>query len=229
MDINRMLRIVVLTVLAFTAAAAARANSFDVSLNTSALSGTTQIIAFGLTNNDGSTDNTITLNGFDFAGGSAVSGSEDCTLGGALSGVGCSGNLATGITLTDTADEVFFTEQFNVGSSLSFALTTTNNFAGGIPDGFAIYVCDATLSACYSDDLSTSAMLVLGLTGANLSPSSFTLNGASAQGLPAPVVTVPLGGSTPEPSTLLLLTIGVLTLASIHYRRRNTPNVTGAW
>jgi hypothetical protein len=95
-------------------------------------------------------------------------------------------------------------------------MTTTNAFAGGIPDGLAMYLCNATLSSCYSDDSSTTAMLVLGLAGTPLTPSSFTLNAATAQGLPAPVVTAATGsgGTTaPEPPAVLLLGLGVLALA----------------
>jgi hypothetical protein len=87
---------------------------------------------------------------------------------------------------------------------LSFALATSNNFAGGIPDGFFMYVCSADLSACYSDDTTFFEMLQLGIDGTPLTPASFLTFGASAQGLPAPVVTTPLV-TTPEPSSLELL------------------------
>lgn len=217
MNMKRIFPVIAATVLVSLLVPAGRADSFDVSLNTSALSGTTQVLAFGLTNNDGVADNTISLTGFNFGtGGSAVSGTQDCTLGGFLSGAGCGGNLTSGVTLTDSATEAFFDEAFTVGSSLSFAMTTTNAFAGGIPDGFAMYLCNATLSSCYSDDSSTTAMLVLGLAGTPLTPSSFTLNAATAQGLPAPVVTAATGsgGTTaPEPPAVLLLGLGVLALA----------------
>jgi hypothetical protein len=217
MKMKRIFPVIAVTVLAVLLPALGRADSFDVSLNTSSLSGTTQILAFGLNDSDGSS-NTISLASFNFGAGSAVSGTQDCTLGGALSGAGCSGSLTSGVTLTDSSTaEVFFDEEFNVGSSLSFEMTTTNAFAGGIPDGFAMYLCNATLSSCYSDDSVSGAMLILGLGGSPLTPASFTLNGASAQGLPAPVVTVPAstgGGTTmPEPPSALLLGIGIAVLA----------------
>ena len=235
MNIKRMLPVVAATLLVALLPRVGRADSFDVSLNTSALSGT-QILAFGLNDNDGSS-NTISLTGFSFGGGSASSGTEDCTLGGALSGAGCSGNLSGGVTLDDsTTNEVFFDEQFTVGSSLSFEMTTTNNFAGGIPDGFAMYLCNSTLTTCYSDDASTGAMLILGLGGTSLSPSSFTLNAASAQSLPAPVVTATSGSGTtaPEPSNLLLLATGLMGLVGTRgipsrgSRRRNELKASSA-
>jgi hypothetical protein len=213
MNIKRIVPIIAATVFVALLPPFASADSFDVSVNTSSLSGSTQIIAFGLTNNDGVTDNTISLGGFNFGtGGSADSGTDDCTLGGFLTGAGCSGNLASGVTLTDSADEVFFDQEFTAGSSLSFEMTTTNAFASGIPDGFAMYVCNTTLSSCYSDDSNTTAMLVLGLTGSPLTPSSFTLNAATAQDLPAPVVTA-AGATVPEPPSVLLLAFGIVALA----------------
>ena len=219
MKMSQILASLALAALAFaTIGSTARADSFNVTLDTSSLSGT-QTLAFDLTNNDGPANNTVTLSGFDFGGGSADAGTEDCTLGGSLSGVGCSGNLTSGVTLTDTADEVFFTEQFEAGSSLSFNMETTNNFAGGIPDGLAMYVCDATLTTCYSDDSSTFAMLVLGLDGSPLSPSSFTLNGAMDQDLPAPVVTEGTGTTTPEPSTFALFALAMLAFVALARRK----------
>ena len=226
MRLNQTLWVIALAALLAVAASGAKADTFDVSLNTSSLSGTTQTLAFSLTNNDGAADNTISLSSFDFGGGSAVSGSEDCTLGGLLSGVGCSGNLSSGVSLTDTADEVFFSEQVNVGSSLSFALTTSNNFAGAIPDGFFMYVCSADLSTCYSDDTTFLEMLQLGIDGTPLTPASFTVFGASAQGLPAPVVTTP-SSSMPEPSGLLLLGAGILVLATFQRKRGTTSALAG--
>lgn len=220
MRLNQTLSIIALAALLAFEASGAKADTFDVSLNTSSLSGTTQTLAFSLSNNDGAADNTVSLSSFNLGGGSAVSGSEDCTLGGVLSGVGCGGNLTSGVSLTDTADEVFFSEQFNVGSSLSFALTTSNNFAGGIPDGFFMYLCSADLSTCYSDDPTFLEMLQIGIDGTPLAPNSFITFGATAQGLPAPVVTTSSTTTAPEPSTLALLGFAILGLVILRPRLR---------
>src|SRR5215211_1660850 len=126
-----------LTILAgliLAVATRANAESFVITLDTSSLSGT-QTLAFGLTNSDAAS-NMVSLSDFDFGGGSAIAGTEDCTFGGFFSGLGCSGDLVNTVTLEDVDLVAVFTQQFTAGASLSFLLTTTNNFVGGVPDQF---------------------------------------------------------------------------------------------
>jgi hypothetical protein len=117
-------------------------------------------------------------------------------------------------TLEDVDTIAFFTQRFDPGAALSFVLNTTNHFAGGVPDQFAMFLCDAAIATCYSDDAATGALLLLDLTGGSLTASSFVTIGASAQYLPAPVVS-----PVPEPSTTLLFG-SAATLALIRRRRR---------
>jgi hypothetical protein len=213
MRFNKMLQIFTLiAAVALFAVIPLRADStsFDVTLNTSALSGN-QTLAFGFTDGDGAVDNNITLSGFNFGGGSALG--APIYIGG-----GVTGNLTSGVALNDSDFSSLFTQQFTAGSALSFLMTTTNNFAGGTPDAFAMYVCDALLDTCYSDDQGTGAMLTLNLLGSALSPSTFTLNGASDQNLPAPVVTSP-STNVPEPASVLLLGFGLALLGLMTCRR----------
>jgi hypothetical protein len=184
--------------------------SFNVSLDTSALAGTTETLAFSLTEGDAIFENTVTLSDFDFGGGSP-SGTPSYV------GSGVSGDLASTVTLEDTDFLELFSQTFEVGSSLSFHLETTNSFEGGAPDGFAMYLCDASFDTCYSDNLNTGALLTLNLTGIPLTTSDFTVNGASAQGLTAPAV-------TPEPRSLaLLLAAGLATAVSLLRPRKHAP------
>jgi hypothetical protein len=213
MRINRSLQIIALAVLAATVMAVpGRADSFNVSLDTSALSGT-QVLAFGFTDGDGVADNSATMSAFNFGGGGAL-GSP------VYFGAGVSGDLTSGIAMDDSGFAALFAQQFNVGSLLSFTLNITNTLGGGTPDALAMYLCDAALSSCYSNDSSSGAMLVLNLPGGTLSPSSFILNGASDQGLPAPIVTTSGTSSVPEPSSSLFLVMGVVaSLVAIKLRR----------
>ena len=210
MTIKRILTSAALTVAFVLVAGAAKADSFRVTLDTSPLSGP-QTLAFGLTNFNGAS-NTVALAGFSFDSGSAIAGSEDCTFGGTFSGLGCSGDLASGVTLEDLdPTAAFFTQQFNPGASLTFMLTATNNSGGGVPDQFAMTLCDGGLTTCYSDDAS-GALLLLDLSGGSLTVSSFVTFGASLQDLDAPVVTLVVDTTAvPEPATVLLLGSGVAT------------------
>ena len=136
---KRILTLATLTVALLLVAAAARADSFRVTLDTSPLSGPRRSRSGSRTSTAAS--NTVALADFSFDGGSAIAGSEDCTFGGTFSGLGCSGDLTGGVTLEDLdPTAAFFTQQFNPGSSLSFVLTATNNSGGGVPDQFAMYL-----------------------------------------------------------------------------------------
>jgi hypothetical protein len=185
--------------LAWTAASA-RADSFDVSLKTSPLVGLgPQILLFEFIDGDGVVDNSLTLSAFNFGTGAAL-GTAD------YSGTtGVSGDLTSGIAMNDSGGLAIFDQEFNAGASLSFQLSISNNFAGVTPDEFSMFVCDLSFD-CYSNDTVAGNLLGLGLTGGTLSPSSFTLNPASDQGLPAPVVTAVT--TAPEPTSVLLLGVG---------------------
>jgi hypothetical protein len=195
----------------------AKADSFDVSLNTSSLSGT-QVLAFSLINGGGGVTNTVTLSDFAFGGGGAEPPADY------LGTSGVSGDLSGTINMNDSVSLYggtgLFVEQFDPGSSLSFLMNTTNNSAGTTPDAFSMAICNTSFSVCYSDDTGTGALLVLGLTGTPLSPSSFTLNAATAQGLLAPVVTEATSSAAPEPSSVLLLALGVLAVGACSRRKR---------
>src|SRR4029078_7193141 len=78
-----------------------------------------------------------TLTDFAFGSGGGPSGAPTLT-GGAW------GELSGTVTLTDTAFLNEFTQGFTPGDLLSFHLSATGNFAGGIPDGFSLAILDNT-------------------------------------------------------------------------------------
>ena len=182
---------------------------FDVSLDTSSISGTVGQVVFELVDGDGVVDNSVALSGFSFGGG-AIAGAADY-----LGTSGVTGDLSGSIAMDDSGGLAVFTQPLTFGSSLMFAMTATNNFLSlGSPDAFSMALLTSDFSACYSDDQNSCALLQLDLTGEPLTVASFTLNGAMAQSLPAPVVTVP------EPASLLLLASGIAIL--LPFGRRTT-------
>ena len=157
---KRILTLAIPAVLVLLVAATARADSFRVTLDTSPLSGP-QTLAFGLTNS--TAHPTRSARGFQFRRGSAIAGSEDCTFGGTFSGLGCSGDLTSGVERFQDFESyrgVLHAAVQPGSTSLSFVLTATNNFGGGVPDQFAMAVCDAGLTTCYSDDASGAVLLL---------------------------------------------------------------------
>lgn len=211
---THQLRVAVLAMSALMIGSNVSAGPVVVTLDTSSLSGT-QTVGFSLTNFDPSA-NTVLLSDFAFGGGNAVPATTDCTLLGTFSGLGCSGDLATGVTLEDLdPTAAFFLQQFQPGVALSFTLDATMNASGLVPDQLSMIVCNASFTTCYSDDAG-GALLVLDQIGGSVSPASFVLFGASADGLPAPVVT--FAPTAPEPAIMVLLAGA----SALHLRRRRS-------
>jgi hypothetical protein len=111
-------------------------------MNTAPLAGHTAgpfSLEFQLNDGSGTNDgnNTASLSNFLFNGGAAV-GSP--TLNG-----GASGNLTSGVTLTDNSFFNQFIQGFTAGSTLSFRLSlSTNVGSGGTPDQFSFAILDKT-------------------------------------------------------------------------------------
>jgi hypothetical protein len=203
----------------FFAAATARADAmFNVSLDTSSVAAMTEQVVFELIDGDGIIDNSVLLSNFGLGGGT-VAGIPDY-----LGTTGVTGDLSSSIAMNDSGGMALFTQLLTFGSSLSFLFTTSNSFSGnGAPDAFSMALYAPDFRACWSNDQTSCVLLQLNLTGATLNPTLFTLNGASNQGLPAPVVT--LAGTVPEPATLPLLAIAGLVAflrSRVTMRRRST-------
>lgn len=177
-----------------------------VSLNTSVLSPGTYTLGFEFIDGDGAVDNSAVVSGFNLGGGSALGVPN-------YWGTDATGDLSSTVSLDDVAGGSIFTQDFTVGTGLSFNLALTDNLAAGAstPDAFSFLLCD--LNRCYSDD-ANGALVMVNLTGNGaITPSDVITFGDSASGLQAPAV-------TPEPSSLMLLGGGVLGLVATMRRRR---------
>lgn len=184
----------------------ARAASFTITLDTSALVGAGSFaLDFQLVDGDGAANTTVVLRDFTFGAGGPT-GSP--TLVG-----GASGSLATGLTLQDT---MFFNgaaQGFTPGATLAFLLEVSGSSDPAGPDFFTMALLDSngfevpTLG-------SAEELLSLALVG-GAAPESFATDpNRTSLDVPAPTVT-----TVPEPATALLLLTGALLV--VHERRRD--------
>jgi hypothetical protein len=188
---------------------------YQVSLNTAALEGNAAgpfSLDFQLV---GTGNNTATLSNFQFGGGAAD------TFGNGLydtsySTGGFSGNANSSVTLTDTANFYNeFTQQFTPGSILSFQISLTTNVAD--PDQFSFGILDSAGNdiPMLSDPFGAYLVITLnsstspqGQTFANDPNTPDQASGLDI-GSTGPLT---LGSAVPEPTTLTLLAVGMLTL-----------------
>jgi hypothetical protein len=181
------------------------ASPINVTLDTSAVSGGAFSLVFDLIDGDGIANNSVSLSGFAFGGGS-VSGSA-ATIGGA------SGDLAASIALSDSSFFNEFLQGFTAGDVLSFTMDASANFGGGSPDSFTMVLLDSSGTPIASaDPLGADAFLSF-----DLAPGSSIQSFASTSqqyAIPAPTV-----GSVPEPGTPMVLAGGLLGLLSLRWKR----------
>lgn len=183
------------------AALAVAAQATLVTLNTSSLAGGTYYVDFQLNDGNGVGDgnNTASISNFKFGGGAATGDI------GAFGGV--TGDLFTGVGLTDTDPFNEFYQSFTAGSFLSFNLVLSASFNGLVPDLFSFAILDASLMNLATYSLGSDQFLEVELNGTGLAYQTY----AGVDGVPAPGV--PEAGST-----ALLASAALLGLAG--FRRR---------
>jgi hypothetical protein len=221
-----VLAIVTLSI-AGTPAIARAAVIVDITLDTSALTivpgslGAPFSVFFQLTDGSGVNDgnNTATLTGFTFDGGSPTSGTT--VFGNAA------GDLTTGVTMTDDGFLTSFSQGFTPGGLLSFRLTlTTNVDPGGTPDAFAFGLLDGTGTPIPTLDpnlADTLLMIVIdsdapGIAAYGTDPERTAIAIAAAEARP-------VTGATPIPEpgtfTLVAFSLALFTRSRVASTRRS--------
>ena len=118
------------------------------------------------------------------------------------------GGLPSGVTLTTTDAVNTYTQDFTVGSMLSFLVDLTNVAPTGlIPDAFSFAILLDGVEVTTLDPSGSNKLLQLDLVGGG----SFGGGGSFALAAAAPV---------PEPSTYVLTGFGMLLVFGLRQRRR---------
>jgi hypothetical protein len=189
----------------------ARADIIDtVTVDTSAFASSPDAeIFFFLTDGSGTNDgnNTAMLSSFGFGGGSA--GAVDIS----NTGGGITGDMTSGVSITDSIFLNTFAQFFAAGTSISFVLDLTTNVDAGLtPDQFGFQILDPDGNPIPTSDLTgDDNLLVINIDSS--SPAIVTYSDL--------VTVTPVGAvATPEPSALPLLGAGLLILTWFSRRSR---------
>ena len=191
--------------LLFLGVSQARAATFEVTLDTSSLSGTAARLAFDLIDGDGVVNNTAAISGF----------STDGTLGASTTSGGVTGSLPGGFTLDDTA---FFNEllqDLTLGTTVAFILDVTTAFAGGAPDSFSLFLLDpGSALSLVTTGLLGDALMIVDIDGTG----GGALAVAAATTPSIPVVVTPIA-TVPAPWSLMLVALGFAWAGGSRIRR----------
>lgn len=165
--------------------------------------------AFDLINGDLVSNNFIILKNFNFGGIGAGPADSPTLFGGA------SGDLSSVVILNDSDFLNSFTQKIEPGisspSHISFVVSMTTNYSGGIPDSFAFYILDRDLNPIPTmDPMGTDALIVIDINSTNPLIQTFATdpNRSPVAGGAPIIMSAPL--ITPEPSVLLMFLISGL-------------------
>ncbi len=182
---------------------------YDVTIDTTDLTGTDAYLAFDLIDGDSVTaNNTATISNF----------LTDATLGMADSTGGVSGTLPGTVTITDTDAFNELLQAATLASSISFRLDLTENNPGdSVPDQFSFFLLNSDEFPLYSTDdpTGTDAVFAADIFG----PGSVELYVFTPTSSPAASTSVTV---VPLPPAILLFLTGVSLLAL--NRRRAVKN-----
>ncbi|MCW3058767.1 MAG: sorting protein [Capsulimonas sp.] len=133
---------------------------------------------------------------------------------------GGSGDLASGISISDTAFYNEFTQSFQSGDSpgglLTFTLSTTTAPDAGAPDEFSFYLLDSSGNVVLTSDSYANSLMTIDLNSAI--PNVTTYQGAGDyQGLD---ITVTPLAAVPEPSSVASLGLLLLMTGGAMWRLR---------
>lgn len=170
---------------------------FDVTMDTSALSGGSALIVFDFIDGNTLIDNTVTISSF------ATDGAYDPAT--ALTFGDVTGALSTSVALNDSQAFNELEQPVTLGNTLSFSLNLSNRFSGiGVPDRFTVFLLDAgTFLPLYptADPTGSDALFAIDLGGAPPVPAVFAPTGSGG-------ALVQVSDALPEPPVWLLWLLG---------------------
>lgn len=188
-------------------------SDYDVTINTSSLSGDASTLAFDFIAG-GAFSNTVTISDFSTNGALAANGPNSGSVTGALPGT---------VTLSDTNFFNEFLQGVTLGSTISFQLNATTNGTtrSALPDTFSFFLLDRTASSSLlttTDPTGAGSLFSLQIDG---SSGGILGNYRSVPAVSATLVPATSGPTTrvPEPSALGLMILGLL---GVVFRRCST-------
>jgi|RhiMetdeSRZDD1v2_1073273.scaffolds.fasta_scaffold67797_2 hypothetical protein len=175
------------------------AATIQVTVDTSALSGTSASLSWDLTDGDPGASTTAIITGF------STNGSFDASQ--ATSTGGVSGSLPGPVTITDTDFFNSLLQPLTLGTSVSFTVDMTTAASGqGVPDTLAFFLLTADgLASLVATDLVGDALVTLeadGTAGGHL--------GVAGETEPVVAVSATRTTAVPAPAALLLLAAALL-------------------